>query len=158
VAFRIDWTLPNEAWREVAETRRREPPGSEYDLARRPVHELLNADLQVEADGRLLFPPADTGDPPGFNLSLLDFAIGLARAAGRPTAAYDQADDQLEIHFDERDGVVEVSTNLDRSPVLEVPAAEFRAEADRVVDALRTGLEEHAPGALEWETLAALRR
>jgi hypothetical protein len=157
VAFRIDWTLPSEAWREVAETRRREPPGSDYDRTRRPLHELLNADLQVEADGRQLFPPLRPGDPPGFNLSLLDLATSLARAAGRPTATYDQADDQLEIRFEERDGVVEVSTNLDRSPTLEVPEGEFRAEVDRVVDALRVGLEEHAPGALEWETLADLR-
>jgi hypothetical protein len=157
VAFRIDWTLPGEAWREVAEIRRREPPGSDYDRARRPLHELLNADLQVEADGRQLFPPAGPGEPAGFNLSLLDLGNGLARAAGRPTATYDQADDQLEIHFDERDGVVRVSTNLDRSPTLEVPAREFRDEVERAVDALRAGLQEHAPGALDWESLAPLR-
>ncbi len=167
MAFRIDWELPDAAWREVARTREGEVPGSEYDRGRLPRYDLLTADVQIEAHGRELFPRGGPDGRPGFNLSLLDLAAGLAEAfdaadfAAAPPGAkatFRQADDQLEIGFTKGDGVVDVSTNLDRSPALEVPEDELFAEVDRVRAAVVAGLEEHAPGALEWETLEPLRR
>ena len=56
-----------------------------------------------------------------------------------------QADDALELTFERRDGNVLLRTNLDRSPVLEVPEEELRAEWARFRDSFLAELRERAP-------------
>ena len=157
--FRIEWNLPEEAWREAAAVRSREEPGSEYDRAGTPLYDLLYGDLQLQADGVELFPAG------GFNISLLDFAHGLAYAfdgssfatGDRAVATFRQADDALELEFERDEGVVRVRSNLDGAPVLEVPAAEFAAEIERFRTTFLAEVERRAPTLLEWHSLELLR-
>jgi hypothetical protein len=160
VSFRIDAEPPDDAWAEAAETRRREPPGSDYDRARQPLFDLLYGDLQITHDGTQLFPAGPGSDRPGYSISLLDLVTGLDRTLSgdldRPVI-WTQGDDALELGFEPGNGTVLVSTNLDRSPVLEVPRDEFFAEWRRFRDAFLAELVERAPELLDWHTLAPLR-
>ena len=158
--FRIDAEPSDDAWTEAAETRRREPPGSEYDRARQPLFDLLHADLQITHDGSQLFPAGPRSERPGYSISLLDLVLGLDEAVRRldGPAVFSQADDALQLTFEPGNGTVLVSTNLDRSPVLEVPRDDLFAEWRRFRDAFLAELRERAPELLEWHTLAPLRQ
>jgi hypothetical protein len=159
VSFRIEAEPSAEAWAEAAETRRREPPGSDYDRARQPLFDLLYGDLQVTQDGTELFPAGHGSDRAGFSISLLDLVLGLDAAISeldRPRV-FGQADDALQLTLEPGDGAVLVSTNLDRSPVLEVPRDELVGEWRRFRDAFLDELRARAPELLDWHTLAPLR-
>jgi hypothetical protein len=159
MAFRIEASAPPEEWAQAEETRGREPPGSQYDQARAPRYDLLNADLQLSQDGRELFPAGPGSERPGYSISLLDLVLGLDDVLGDldgPTT-FSQADDDLRLTLERRNGTVRLSTNLDRSPLLEVPAGEFFAEWRRFRDSFLVELRDRAPELLDWETLAPLR-
>ena len=160
MGLRIDAEPPDDAWTEAVETRRRESPGSEYDRARQPLFELLHADLQITHDGSELFPAGAGSDRPGYSISLLDLVLGLDDALARldrPTV-FSQADDALQLTLEPGDGTVLLSTNLDRSPVLEVPEGDFRAEWGRFRERFLDEVRRRAPELLDWDTLAPLRR
>jgi hypothetical protein len=74
------------------------------------------------------------------------------------TNEFVEVDGETVITFVHRRDTTTIQSNVFKDVAVIVPTTEFRAEMQRFVLDVVTDVVRHAPAALEWETLAPLRR